>query len=71
LSAGEKEQGRKGKWDGGRRLFMVTRWHDREEGGMGGPGFGAVWRGKRGRERGPGHGEGELGHATSPHFKKG
>jgi hypothetical protein len=53
LSAGEKEQGKKGERDGGRRLLWRLGGAGGEERGQGGPGFGAAWRGKRGRERGP------------------
>jgi hypothetical protein len=35
LCAGEKERGRKGKQDGGQRLFMAALWHCREEKGQG------------------------------------
>jgi hypothetical protein len=33
LECGRKGAGRKGEWDGGRRLFMAARWHGREEKG--------------------------------------
>jgi hypothetical protein len=69
LSAGEKEQGKKGERDGGRRLLWRLGGAGGEERGQGGPGFGAAWRGKRGRERWPRsrrRGGGELGGHHQP-----
>jgi hypothetical protein len=59
--AGEKEQGGKGEWDGGRRLLWWLGGAGGEERWQGGPGFGATWRGKWGRERDPKRGGGQLG----------
>jgi hypothetical protein len=41
-----RRSGAKGERDGGRLLFVVARRHGRRGKGQGGPGFGAVWRGK-------------------------
>jgi hypothetical protein len=43
-------------------FFLAARWcRWRGKRGQGVPGFGVAWRGKRGRERGPGRGAGQLG----------